>query len=422
MIRAGFIRQQLLFWGLILGLWFLLVLAFAGQLMLTGNVPWQDALVLSLRDWFPWAMLAPIVAWLSSRFPIERGRWGLSVPIHIAACMLALVACDFLARPAPPHLGPPPGAGFQRFAQPGLPENFPPAQGSDLAIQTDRPPEFRPPGERRENLPPGPPMHGEGRRRFFMEGLVMRAKFNIPIYWIIVSITHALTWYRRSQERERSALQLEARLADARLEALRMQLHPHFLFNTLNAISTLVHRDPHAADEMIGNLSELLRATLDTTAQKISLRQELHFLDRYLEIQQLRFGDRLKVEKEIDAAALDIQVPTLILQPLVENAIRHGVEPQTGQGRLQITVSREGQTLRLCVRDNGPAAKTATEKKAGIGIANTRSRLQELYGQTARLTLSTASDGGFMATIDLPCHHDIAKPDSLHENSHPDRR
>jgi LytS/YehU family sensor histidine kinase len=270
-------------------------------------------------------------------------------------------------------------------------------------------------------------MRGEGRRRFFMEGLVMRAKFNIPIYWIIVSIAHALTWYRRSQERERSALQLEARLADARLEALRMQLHPHFLFNTLNAISTLVHRDPHAADEMIGNLSELLRATLDTTAQEIPLHQELHFLDQYLEIQQLRFGDRLQVEKEIDATALEVKVPTLILQPLVENAIRHGIEPQTGQGKLRITAACDGQTLRLRVCDNGPAAKPAAEGKAGIGLANTRSRLKELYGQSASLTLTTGSDGGFVAAIDIPCREasspgSDSHPSSSHENPNPDRR
>ena len=259
-----------------------------------------------------------------------------------------------------------------------------------------------------------------------MEGLVMRAKFNIPIYWIIVSIVHTLTWYRRSQERERSALQLEARLADARLEALRMQLHPHFLFNTLNAISTLVHRDPHAADEMIGNLSELLRATLDTTAQEIPLRQELHLLDQYLEIQQLRFGDRLQVEKEIDAAALEVKVPTLILQPLVENAIRHGIEPQTGQGKLHISAARDGQTLRLRVRDNGPAAKPAAEAKAGIGLVNTRSRLKELYGQAASLTLTSGSEGGFLAAIDIPCREagspgSTSHPSARHENPHPDR-
>ena len=255
MIRAGFVRQQCLFWGLILGLWFLLVLAFAGQLMLTSNVAWQEAIALSLRDWFPWAILAPLVAWLAFKFPIERSQWALSVPVHIAACMLAVVACDFLARPAPLPPGPPPGAGFQRFPgrgpagsdrfnEPRLSDTPRPPQGPESTPQPDRPAEQRrefgapaigqeAPSGPQDSRPGfgggfGPPMRGEGRRRFFVEGLVMRAKFNIPIYWIIVSIVHTLTWYRRSQERERSALQLEARLADARLEALRMQLHPAF--------------------------------------------------------------------------------------------------------------------------------------------------------------------------------------------------
>jgi len=463
MLRAGFIRQQLMFWGLILGLWFLLVLVFAGQLILTNNLAWQDAITLSLRDWFPWALLAPVVAWLSFKFPIERGQWALSVPVHIAACTLAVILCDFLARPATVPLGPPPGAGFGRlddqgpygpgragFRRPGEDRQLPlPGDGQrpkggaiqpESSMPPNRPPEGaregRPPfanqGPGTENFRPGPegrPLpgpRGEIRRRVYMEGLVMRAKFNLPIYWIIVSIVHALTWYRRSQEGERSALQLEARLADARLDALRMQLHPHFLFNTLNAVSTLVHRDANAADEMIGNLSELLRATLDTTAQEIPLRQELHFLDRYLEIQQVRFGDRLQVEKEIDAAALDMNVPTLILQPLVENAIRHGIEPQTGQGKLHISASRDDNALHLRVRDNGSGSKPASEAKDGIGIANTRSRLRQLYGQAAQLTLTRAVDGGFIAAIDLPCRptadsKPAANSDANHEDSNPDR-
>ena len=426
MLRAGFIRQQLMFWGLILGLWFLLVLVFAGQLILTNNLAWQDALTLSLRDWFPWALLAPVVAWLSFKFPIERGQWALSVPVHIAACTLAVVLCDFLARPATVPLGPPPGAGFGRLDDQGPWKSRPPFANQGPGTENLRPAVGHDVRSAGAGHPlPGP--RGEIRRRVYMEGLVMRAKFNLPIYWIIVSIVHALTWHRRSQEGERSALQLEARLADARLDALRMQLHPHFLFNTLNAISTLVHRDANAADEMIGNLSELLRATLDTTAQEIPLRRELHFLDRYLEIQQVRFGDRLQVEKEIDAAALDVNVPTLVLQPLVENAIRHGIEPRTGQGRLHITATREGRILHLSVRDNGTGSKPASESKDGIGIANTRSRLQQLYGEEARLTLTTAADGGFIACIDLPCREaDGTKlpADSRpnHEDSNPDRR
>jgi sensor histidine kinase YesM len=239
-------------------------------------------------------------------------------------------------------------------------------------------------------------------RASFLNRLVIHSRFNIPIYWAIVSIVHALAYYTRSQERERKALELENRLADAKLQALRMQLHPHFLFNTLNAISTLVHKDPQAADEMIGNLSELLRATLDTTEQEIPLRQELGLLERYLEIQQARFGERLRIEKEIEPAALEGRVPTLILQPLVENAIRHGIEPQPGPGVVGIRAQRNGERLELAVRDSGTGIKASAKAPEGIGLANTKARLQQLYGQSARLVLNRAAKGGCSVEIELP--------------------
>jgi sensor histidine kinase YesM len=217
-------------------------------------------------------------------------------------------------------------------------------------------------------------------------------------------MVQALTFYRRSEERERQALELEARLADAKLEALHMQLHPHFLFNTLNAISTLVHKDPNAADEMIGNLSELLRATLDTGEQEIPLRQELAFLDRYLEIQQVRFGERLRIEKEVDAAALEGYVPTLILQPLVENAIRHGIEPEPAPGTVAIRAESKGDRLLLSVANNGATARLPAKPEGGIGLANTKARLQQLYGANARLSLNSGSEGGFKVEIEIPLH------------------
>jgi len=232
----------------------------------------------------------------------------------------------------------------------------------------------------------------------------MRARFNIPIYWVIVSLAHALRYYRHSRERERNAHELEGRLTAAKLEALRMQLHPHFLFNMLNAISTLVHRDPNAADEMIANLSELLRATLDTTEQEIPLRAEFEFLDRYLEIQRARFGERLQVEKRVDPALLNALVPTLILQPVVENAIRHGLEPRTGQGRLSLEATGEGGRLELVVRDNGAGLEGEAAPTRGIGIANTRARLLELYGNKASLTLANVPAGGCEVRIVLPYH------------------
>ena len=163
-----------------------------------------------------------------------------------------------------------------------------------------------------------------------------------------------------------------------------------------------MHKDPNAADEMIANLSELLRATLDTTEQEISLRQELAFLDRYLEIQQVRFGERLRIEKEVDAAALEAHVPVLILQPLAENAIRHGIDPDPAPGVVSIRAHRNGDRLLLAVANNGAVAKMPSKPEGGIGLANTQARLQQLYGTNAKLTFNSGSEGGFRVEIEIP--------------------
>lgn len=387
MNRTVAIRQQLVLWALVLGLWALLVLAFAGQLVFTTQLPWLEAMRLSLRDWFPWALLAPLVVWLASQFPLERGRLHLSVPIHLVACMLAVLFCESLARPLPQD---------QNFI-PGGPQR-PFLNSPDEERRFGQRPFPRQPDPQLADAPRSPQ---ELRRIMPAGGAALRAKFNLPIYWVIVCLVQAVAYQRRSEERERKALELEARLADARLAALRMQLHPHFLFNTLNAIATLVHKDADAADEMIANLSELLRAALDTTAQEIPLRQELDFLARFLDIQQVRFGERLRVENEIDAAALDGLVPTLILQPLVENAIRHGIEPHPQSGVIAIHAKLDGGMLRLTVRDTG-GGPASHSQPPGIGLANTQSRLQALHGDRARLTFNTDAAGHFSVQLEIP--------------------
>jgi len=397
MNRSHAVRQQLAVWGLILGLWFLLVAAFSGALVFWRSIAWTEAMRLSLLNWYPWVLLGPAAAWLAFRFPLEKSRLPVSIPVHLCACLLAVLLSEQLIGPPPqPH-------GAQQARRQLRQGNADPAQP---------PPEDAPeplagqPGIR-SPLPPEPPP----RRQFFLNALVLHAQMNIPIYWVIVSISHALMFYQRSQWREQRARELERKLTEAKLEALRMQLHPHFLFNTLNAISTLVHKDANAADEMIANLSELLRATLDTQEQEIPLRKEIELLDFYLEIQQVRFGSRLRVEKEMDAKTLDSYVPTLILQPLVENAIRHGLEPKTGVGALWIKARCEAGVVRLTVKDDGAGAKVpgVASPHSGIGIANTRARLKELYGDQARLVLASASDGGFAAEITLP-YRDTAAP------------
>lgn len=397
---ASTTRQQLLLWGLILGLWGLLVLVFAGQLYLSANLPWPEAILASLRDWYPWLLLGPIAAWLASTFPLERQRFKISVPIHVIGCIAAVFLYGLMVPRPPMGRGGPLGAGgggppFRWRG--GAPEQLP-SSGPD-SWPSEGGPRAQPP------FPPNSEAgirHMPDQRSFYVNRAIMQARFNVPLYWVIVSVVHALTYYRRSQERERNALELEGRLAEAKLQTLQMQLHPHFLFNTLNAIATLVHKDPQAADEMIGNLSELLRATLETAQQEIPLRQELVFLDRYLEIQQVRFGDRLRIEKRIDASALDGQVPTLILQPLVENAIRHGIEPQPGTGLVRIRADLIDGRLQLEVADNGKGLKEASKSADGIGLSNTRARLQALYGNAARLVIESGADGGCSVQLQLP--------------------
>jgi len=205
----------------------------------------------------------------------------------------------------------------------------------------------------------------------------------------------AREYFIRDQQRGREAITLEAQLADARLDALRMQLNPHFLFNTLHAISALVERDPSGVRKMIARLSELLRHTIDPDApNEVTLRDELGFIRRYIEIMQIRFEGKLRVETDIDDATLDARVPNLILQPLVENAFEHG------KGFVGITARRDGEQLVLAVRDNGPGPSDAGGK--GVGLTNTHARLEAMYHGAASLSLSSHDEGGAVATIVVP--------------------
>jgi signal transduction histidine kinase len=236
------------------------------------------------------------------------------------------------------------------------------------------------------------PFRELGRLRFLNQFVV---------YLAVLAAGLAREYFRSAQIREARAAALQAQLAEARLEALRMQLNPHFLFNTLHAVSALVERDPAGVRRMIARLSELLRHTIDRGAgDEIPLRDELGFLQRYIEIMEIRFQGRLHVETTIDDAVLDALVPNLILQPLVENALEHGAARATGEGRVEIAVRRDGSQLLLSVRDNGPGPETSPG--SGVGLANTRARLTQLYGEEGSLTLTTAPGGGGLAEISLP--------------------
>jgi two-component system, LytTR family, sensor kinase len=225
-------------------------------------------------------------------------------------------------------------------------------------------------------------------------------------YAAIVGLSHALAYHRESQSRALNAVQLEAQLSDAKLRTLQAELHPHFLFNTLHAISTLVHTKPELADRMISRLSDLLRLTFDRSgAKRVPLQEELEFLQKYLEIEQTRFQDRLTVRFEIDPETLDAEVPRLILQPLVENAIQHGIAPRSSPGEVQVASGREDGRLWLEVRDDGvglnPGARARL--RSGIGLANTRDRLACLYGDGHRLEFFDGGPG-LSVRIDIPFH------------------
>ena len=357
-----------------LGLWGALVLLFAAPLALTGPVSWRQAVSFGGSFWALWLLFLPAVAWLSFRFPIERRRLLRNVGLHLLACLLIV--------------------GTNRAAFRAVARVFPRAQRSERS--------GRSPDSKTDRLgPPGA----------FDAFLSLRAALDVLVYWSLVGVCQAITNFRSSQERERRAAELEARLTSAKLQALRMQINPHFLFNTLNSIAALVYVNPRAADEMLGDLSELLRRSLDSMEeQEIPLTQELEFIGAYIRIEQKRFGERLRLEQSVPDELMKALVPALILQPLVENAIRHGIEPQRGAGLISIEAKQEDKHLHLIVRDNGrglPGADLNSFVRRGIGLANTQARLQGLYGQDQSFSFERAEPQGCRVDIHLPFHLEL---------------
>lgn len=345
-------------------IWTLIGLAFAGQSYLAraesgSPIPWRFAVGRNLVDWYIFAMLSLPVLWLARRIPIEFSDWKRRVTIHLVASIVFSMLWMALRA---------------------------------LLVTTLELTE------------------GQGSFEFwvaFKHALVATFFFNALLYWVIISVTHTLRFYRRDKERELRTAELENRLTQARLQALQMQLNPHFLFNTLHAISSLMHKDVEAADRMLIRLSDLLRYALESTDEhEVSLRQELDFLHRYVEIEKTRFGDRLSVEQRIAPDALDALLPNLLLQPIVENAIQHGIEPHARPGRIVLSAARRGNSLEVHICDNGEGLPKNAPIHEGIGLSNSRARLQQLYGERAHFELSNAPDGGFAVTIAIPWRTD----------------
>ena len=256
-------------------------------------------------------------------------------------------------------------------------------------------------------LPAGRPLTWESVYRFIVANFTEA----MSIYLLVVLASYAFSYYRRYRAGQLRSLQLEAQLSQAQLEALKMQLHPHFLFNTLHSISALLTKDTEAARRMITRLGDFLRLTLENSgAQEVSLQQEMEFLRCYLEIERIRFQDRLVTRMDIAPQVLDARVPNLLLQPIVENAIRHGISPRSTPGIIEIDAKPHNGSLRIQIRDNGPGlpAHRSSDKvfRKGLGLANTETRLERLYGAAHRFNLANDPEGGLIVTVDIPFSKD----------------
>jgi sensor histidine kinase YesM len=222
-------------------------------------------------------------------------------------------------------------------------------------------------------------------------------------YMAILTAGIALEYFRRFREGQFAAARLQTEMVEAQLLALRSQLNPHFLFNALNSVIALMDKDVPAAQRMVARIGELLRLSLGAHEAEVPLARELHLVRQYLEIEQIRFGDRLTVSIDVPGDLLDLDVPNLVLQPLVENAVVHGVAPRPGPGHVRVQVRREHDTLSLQVVDNGVGLlRNGSHVGHGIGVGNTRARLSAIYGKAATLTLRQPQSGGCVAEVRLP--------------------
>jgi two-component sensor histidine kinase len=323
------------------------------QFELRGEpMPWRNALQHALFEAYLWALTTVAIFWLARRFPLERGRMPRGIAVHLAAAVLLSLA---------------------RVA---------------VIVEVSRRAEW---------------LAERSYDQQFWRGFHQYVLY----YVLLLGIAHAVLYYGRYRERERAAERLAASLTEARLQALKMQLQPHFLFNTLNAISALIPAEAKPARRMVARLGDLLRIALEHEAtQEVTLREELAFLRPYLEIEQARLEDRLTVVMEIAPETLDARVPHLLLQPLVENAIRHGIAPRIEPGRVEISATRgaDDRFLHLEVRDDGPGVDRDDQARTrkGVGLANIQSRLEQLYDGEHRFELANHPEGGAVVRIALP--------------------
>lgn len=349
------INQFLLSFAVFLSLSILFALQSVTVNLYRGFPPdFVDNLRVSLIQWLPWSVLALVALRVAKKYPLDMKKWGASIPIHI-----------FLGF-------------FFSFLQAII---F--AVYAVIAF----------------GLAKMSPL------KYFLASLTKTTNLNLLAYAIVVVGGQMWTYYRKSKANELRASQLQTRLVQAQLDVLRMQINPHFLFNTLHAILAQVRKDPQAAESMISLLSDLFRKSLETSdLQEVPLKDELDLLKIFLEIQQKRFRDRLRVKMAIDPEALDSSVPNLILQPIIENAVRHGIAMLPEGGTITISAHKEDNDLTVCVQDSGPGFSNDREVPfhKGFGLFNCRERLNRLYGKEYQLTLANAPEGGALVTLKIP--------------------
>jgi hypothetical protein len=356
-------------WMLVSAAWVAPAILASFELYVQGRLenrplPWR-AVMFSGADWLICAGLTPAVFQIGRRLPMERASFRWRIWIHFLA---ALMFCAAWA-----------GAGsiLRRVLFGSSAGAFTPASTVGWFLTT---------------LP-----------------------FGVAVYFAVLGLEHAVRYFGEARARETQAARLGAQLSEARLSALRMQLHPHFLFNCLNALSVLLRdHETRTALTIVDELGEMLREVLHSgAANEITLRQEIAFVQRYLTIEQLRFSDRLRPILEIDDDLLDAAVPSFILQPLVENAIRHGIAKRVGAGDLRIQASRVNGDLVLSVRDDGPGLNDHSGpgalKPGGVGLANIRERLATLYGNRGRVELTAPDSGGALVVVRFP-FRELAPP------------
>jgi signal transduction histidine kinase len=364
--QRGWVRLAVV-WGI----WTFIGMVFTFQGYFTSYrsekpIPFLDSLYIQMSWAYLFALATPLVLWAAARLPIERNDWVRSALLHVPISIVLSCLLTALGR---------------------------------VIIWL------------KWGYPMGKPLTFESITNFvvgnFSEG--------IGIYLLIALSSYAYDYYRRFRAGQLKTLQLEAQLSHAQLQALKMQLHPHFLFNTLHSISALLHSDIPAARKMITRLGDFLRLTLENSgSQEVSLKQEAEFLSCYLEIERIRFQNRLVTRMNLGERTLDAQVPNLILQPIVENAIRHGIAPRSTPGLIEIDAKQQNGTLRIQVRDNGPGLPEHRTSeilfKKGLGLANTETRLERLYGAAHLFDLRNDPDGGLIVTLEIPFHTNGAAP------------